>query len=324
MPAPARPSPATRLRYFLGLYALKAAVRTLFFLSRLLAPLPRAQRPAFTKTYACRPSLTNRFFPPLAEKGGTPPLYISIHGGGFALCDAQSDDEFCAAFGARTGALVVSIEYRKAPRWRFPTAVHDVAAVVAAILDDPALCFDRSKVAVGGFSAGGNLALAAAQLDGLRGRVKAAVTFYPVLDWTIPGEEKLAQHPETRGGFLARMAPYFTWGYVGWEQDAADPLLSPTFARRKDLPEWLYFVAAEHDFLETEARVMARKMAGRGEEKEREDAWVDGKVRWECVKGYGHSFTHFDDQGGHKKVWKKTVNDLYERITRWMLDEAFA
>jgi acetyl esterase/lipase len=137
----------------------------------------------YTKNYPCRPHLQNRVFIPKNHKAcELLPLYLDIHGGGFAVCDPQFDDESHTILSNRFNLLVISVNYSKSPAVAFPVPTQDVAAIAQAILEDTSLPIDRSRVAIGGFTAGGNLSLSAAQLPELQGKIKAVVPWYPVTD----------------------------------------------------------------------------------------------------------------------------------------------
>lgn len=111
------------------------------------------------------------------------PLHLDIHGGAFIGGAAEYDARWCAALSERTGAVVVSSQYRYAPRYTFPAAINDIDDVVAYLLKNAEsdLGADPKLLTIGGSSAGGNLALAACQQLALQHpsptSVKAAVTF---------------------------------------------------------------------------------------------------------------------------------------------------
>jgi acetyl esterase/lipase len=107
------------------------------------------------------------------------PLLIDIHGGGFCFGHPAADDSDNSILCHKYGICIVSINYRKAPGYPFPIPVHDAAALIDAVLNDAELPVDKSKVAVCGYSTGGNLSLTATQLCGLNKRVKGVVAFYP-------------------------------------------------------------------------------------------------------------------------------------------------
>lgn len=94
--------------------------------------------------------------------GNRPPVYVHLHGGAFLMRYPRMDDFFVHHVVARTGAAVVNVDYDVAPRHRYPVAqeqAHDVVAWLAQHGGEGGL--DGSRIAVGGFSAGGNLAASA-------------------------------------------------------------------------------------------------------------------------------------------------------------------
>ncbi len=217
------------------------------------------------------------FFPkPQPATAGTPyPLLLTIHGGGFVLGDPTDNDGWNAAFASQHTAVVVALNYSKAPAHPYPTALHDLEALIRAVLADPELApprVSRERVALLGWSAGGNLALAAAQLPSVRAAVYAVVPVYPVADFSVPREVKARarQYKPVLGGFRARpldylfdMMPKFDWAYVCPGQDLRDPLLSPFYAAREALPKRVFMVGCEMDLLGSEAWRMVRRLAGR-------------------------------------------------------------
>ncbi|KAH9832360.1 hypothetical protein Tdes44962_MAKER08808 [Teratosphaeria destructans] len=94
-----------------------------------------------------------------ARRWGGYPVVINFHGGGFTLGTATDDARWCGTVVDECHAIVVSVEYRKAPEMPFPTAVEDGVDAVLWIhehADD--LGIDREKIALSGFSSGGNMA----------------------------------------------------------------------------------------------------------------------------------------------------------------------
>ena len=89
------------------------------------------------------------------------PLIVYFHGGGWVLGNLDTYDSSCRALSADANAVVVSVDYRKAPENKFPAAHDDAyAAYVWAVRNATVLGADPNKVAIVGESAGGNLALA--------------------------------------------------------------------------------------------------------------------------------------------------------------------
>jgi len=313
----------TRLQLGARLWAFKIFVVLALGIFRTVKPSKfQKVAPTYTKKYPVRPTLENRVFIPKHYKSGSKlPLYIDIHGGGFALCDPQTDDEFCHYFANTFGYCVVSINYRKAPLYPFPEAVHDAAEIARAVLVDEDLPVDLSRTAMGGFSAGGNLTLAIAQMDGVREKVKALVPIYPVVDFS--GKYKGEYKPNKQGkpDMLESTSALFNWGYISAQQDRTDPLVSPAFASREMLPQKIYFVGAEDDYLCHEANVMAKKLAGFEKLEASNEAWSRKDIRWETVPDQQHGFTHVEKKGEEEVQRKRVCSELYARIAQWLQKE---
>ncbi|KAK0638033.1 Neutral cholesterol ester hydrolase 1 [Lasiodiplodia hormozganensis] len=337
LPSP-NPLPSPPIRFprnladFCATWTLKAIVRVYTTLLHLLSFLGLRPRPSLTKTYPCAPHSPVRIFlppSPSAHGSSPPPLLISVHGGGFALCAPVVDDSDALHYARHHRIAVANIGYRLAPRSRFPNQVHDVVALVEAILDDQALPVDRSRVAISGYSAGGNLCLAACQLRGLAetGRIKGAVSFYPVTDFSLDHADRVA-----RAQSIARNAPNQNFGWVRWSyvhegQDLRDPLISPTFAPRSKLPKKICLIGCELDMLCDEAERMAEKLAaeeGEGVKRaEGEAGWRTKNVRWEKVLRQPHGFNQFVNFGETKRVAKRRTEQMHAEVAKWLHEEVF-
>ncbi|KAK8137392.1 alpha/beta hydrolase fold protein [Apiospora sp. TS-2023a] len=284
-----------RLDCFVKIWILKALARLAYEAHKVLHPPSPSIQPTLIKRYPCRPSLQTRiFFPPNGghvvdekPKGeGTLPVFFCIHGGGFAVGTPHYDDGFCSMLARRTGMLVVSLDYSKSPLHPFPTGVRDVEALADAVLADSSLPIDPTKVSIGGFSAGGNLALGASQLPLLQNRVKAAVVFYPIVDWSHPQDVKLARRPycpeDAPADSLESSGYWFDWAYVSVGQDRCDPVLSPCYAKPQDLPPWVYMIGAQWDMLRLESQEMIHALAGLEDKKTRRPTLSKGPTsgRW--------------------------------------------
>ncbi|MDI3419083.1 alpha/beta hydrolase [Streptomyces luteolus] len=157
------------------------------------------------------------------------PVVLFLHGGGFTLCDLDSHDGFCRAMADATGAVVVSVDYRRAPEHPFPAAPEDAYTALLWA----AKTYSGRRIAVAGDSAGANLATVLTLLARDRGGPEIAfqALYYPMLDPTRSG----ASHRENAQGYFLT-ADHVRWywrQYLNSEQDAADPYAAPL--RRTDL-----------------------------------------------------------------------------------------
>lgn len=311
-----------RLNCFIRLWIFKFLASLFFAVDRFLHPPPLSLRPTLIKHYPCRPRLQTRiFFPPDYEPGKLLMLYLNVHGGGFALCDPQNDDEFCVMWAKRTGMLIVSLDYSKAPLHPYPTAVYDIAALANSVLADSSLPIEKSKVVIGGFSAGGNLALCASQLPGLKGEIKAALTFYPIVDWSHPPGEKLSMRPYKGGpkDSLEFSSYWFDWGYVSPGQNRRDPLLSPCYAKREDLRPWIYIIGAQWDMLRLESQEMIHKLAGLKGKEDHEQDFESGTYKWTLARGCSHGFTHhFGHKAAKREKREQKCKPIYDEAHQWL------
>lgn len=294
-------------------------------------------KPDLIRVYSCRPFLEVRIFLPKSTNGTqgitddtkpNPPLYIDIHGGAFATCTAIVDDSFCKAWSQRTGMMVASLNYRKSPIHRFPVPVMDIAALARAVLEDETLQFDRKRVVLGGFSAGGTLALSACQLPELQHRIKAVVSFFPIVDWSSPPHVKFAErlYKDKASEPINSVGPTLDWAYVAAGQDRRAKLLSPCFAAKEELPEWVSLIGAQHDMLCREARDMIYSLAERKvPESGWDHGWESGSYKWMLVKGVRHGFTHTHGAPERMSEFRNNVcEQTYNSIHAWLEQKVFA
>jgi len=154
--------------------------------------------------------------------------------------------------------------------------------LISVILADSSVPIDKSRCAIAGFSAGGNLALAATQLEGVKAVFQqhgssgftAVVPVYPGLDRTVTRDFKATQRQykpslspnrNSPTDMLVGAGKAFDWGYIPVGQDLRDPLLSPIFATQENLPSHVFLIACELDLSSHEAWRMACRLAGRPE-----------------------------------------------------------
>ncbi|WP_322769627.1 alpha/beta hydrolase [Frankia sp. Cr1] len=194
---------------------------------------------------------------------GRRPVLTYFHGGGWTLGDLASDDWLCRRLAVGADTVVVSVDYRRAPEHPFPAALNDaVAGYLWAREHAGEIGGDGGSVAVGGWSAGGNLA-AAACLE-LRGEnVPAAqVLLTPAVDATMA----LPSHTENATGFGldAMTGRWFTENYVPDPAQRSNPLVSPLAAvDLSGLPPAVVYTA-EYDVLRDEGEAYANRLEQAG------------------------------------------------------------
>ncbi|KAK4445947.1 Alpha/Beta hydrolase protein [Podospora aff. communis PSN243] len=282
------PSLLSKLSYASHIYGLQSMLNPLHWLrewSEYLSPPDGA--PNIVKTYECRPHLPVRIFFPKSYDETSPatlPTLFTIHGGGFCIGHIRDDDEWNRAFADSQDMLVIALNYSKAPAYPFPTGLYDLEALLLAILADESLPIDRSiapnsrhpRTAILGFSAGGNLALSLCQLPSIHSHPfapAAVLPLYAYLDLSTPCDTKLRNRPyksslspprgDAKDG-LQSLIPTFDWAYIPYDQDLRDPLLSPYFAARENLPPNVCVVATELDLLAHESWRFACRLAKEG------------------------------------------------------------
>jgi len=198
---------------------------------------------------------------------GTPasdaPCLVWIHGGGFVIGDLDSTDSVARKLANRTGAVVVSVDYRLAPEAPFPAAPDDCLAVLEAIVGNPSeLGVDVSRIAVGGDSAGGNLAAVTAISARDQGvPLRHQLLVYPATDLTM-------SHPsivENGEGYLLTKdgMEWFMRHYLG-DQEPKDPKASPLYADRLDGVAPATVITAEFDPLRDEGNAYADRLRDAG------------------------------------------------------------
>jgi len=201
-----------------------------------------------------------------ARKGKTPcPLLVYFHGGGFMLGSLALYDTTCRRLADQGDCAVLSVHYRLAPETQFPGAVLDAYAATRWASDHARLLnIDPGKIAVGGDSAGGNLAAVVAQMaqDSKDFTVALQVLIYPMTDQSraYPSYQRNA-----KGYMLTTAALYwFMDNYIPDPQDRKSPLASPMLRDSlAGLPPALV-ISAEFDPLVDENEAYAERLKAAG------------------------------------------------------------
>jgi acetyl esterase/lipase len=245
------------------------------------------------KSYKARPSIGS-----LSPNSSKPwkgyPILIDFHGGGFSIGKASDDARWATAVAEHNSpsndAVVISVSYRLAPEYPFPTAIEDCASAILWIWSHgTSLGLDVTRTALSGFSAGGNLSLTVpiylhdilsaqktAASKNPQGKIVAIAAFYPSTNWTQTRTERNASNPH-----LIRMAPdsifdFFDASYLyPPPADRSGPLFSPGLASdtllREALPDRIGMITCGGDQLLAEGEAFRKRLKGLGKR-------VDGHV----------------------------------------------
>jgi acetyl esterase len=208
-----------------------AEARVAFMAARpVLAPepMPVAELRDLAIPGAAGP-IPGRLYRPSA--GGALPALVFFHGGGWVVGNVESHDTVCRHLAVRAGCVVVSVDYRLAPEHKFPAAVDDcVTATEWVAANAASLGVDAKRLAVGGDSAGGNLAAVVSLVARDHGTPRLAyqLLIYPALDATM-AQPSIARFAE---GYLLTRATmrWFYDQYLRTPADAADWRVSPLAA----------------------------------------------------------------------------------------------
>jgi cation diffusion facilitator CzcD-associated flavoprotein CzcO/acetyl esterase/lipase len=207
--------------------------------------------------------LPYRLYRPAGPSEAPRPLVVYFHGGGWVLGNLDSDDPLCRDLCARSGAVVVSVNYRHAPEARFPAAALDAfAAVQWAAANAIELGGIPGQLAVAGWSAGGNVAAVACQLarDAGGPEVSGQLLLTPAVDsdLTRPSYEENGD-----GYILTLPLMRWFWDHYADPADRGDPRAAPLRGNLAGLPP-ACIVAADFDPLRDEGVAYARALEAAG------------------------------------------------------------
>jgi acetyl esterase len=191
------------------------------------------------------------------------PVLVYLHGGGWVCGSVQTHDEPCRTLANLSGCAVLSVDYRLAPEYKFPAQLDDSIAALRWVRSRAGeLGLDGSRIALGGDSAGGNLAISAAMTAGVPLRFLLLV--YPCTDLRMVSP---SVKENSAGPFLTEsIMRWFVAHYVDGAAGVDDPLVSPLLATDEQLsvlPPSLV-VTAQYDVLRDEGEAFAHRLASLG------------------------------------------------------------
>lgn len=229
------------------------------------------------------------------RKIGRWPVVVNFHGGGFTIGNGTDDARFARFVLEKAHAIFVSVDYRLAPEYPFPTAVEDGAdALLYIIKNAEDLRVDPNKIATSGFSAGGNIAITAPlQLSQLQKtqtlpnhRVVALATWYPITDYTLTREERRLTAIRPEECLSPALTDLFDASYLyPPELNLADPYLSPSKAPdellKEGIPDKVLFYTCEWDMLLHEGEELSQRLKSLPLSKD---------VRYTMIRGVAHGW----------------------------------
>jgi len=243
------------------------------------------------------------------------PVIVNFHGGGFTIGTGLDDVRWCHAVTQQLNAVVISVEYRLAPEYPFPTAVEDGTDVLLWLETHAALHnLDATRIAISGFSAGGNMCFSvplrlhyelSLHPRPTSSRIVALAAFYPSTDFTATRASRRATNVRPDKELPKVFTDLFDASYLHPPKDVAmdNPFLSPAMAGDKEVlaafPEDIMLVLCEWDELRAEGERWRDRLRGLG------------KTVWsELVEGVAHGWDK-----GPNPVWEDgKARAVYGRV----------
>lgn len=238
----------------------------------------------------------------IPEGQGPFPIFIYYHGGGWVLGDIEVMDASCRMLANRTASIVVSVNYRLAPEYKFPTPVEDAYTALEWVYEKgTSFNGDVTRLVVGGDSSGGNLATVVTMMarDRKSPNITAQVLIYPVTNLEFNTES----HQAFAKGFgLDReQLIWFRDHYVRNDEDRYNEYASPLVAEDlSGLPPAIV-ITAENDVLRDEGIAYAERLKKFGVQ-----------VEYVCELGMIHGFF------AHMAIFSKNIESTVSKIDNFL------
>lgn len=213
---------------------------------------------------------------------------LYLHGGGWIMGNLTSHDALCRALANRSGAVVVSVDYRLAPETQFPGPLEDCERALRWVVD----AYPGEPVAVAGDSAGANLAtvLARRARDAGAPELRFQLLFYPPTDAAC-ATTSYQRFGADEGFGLGREQMLYCWAAYATGNSARSPDVSPLRAADLSRLPPAYVALASHDPLRDEAEDYADRLRAAGVDVEVR-VWpgtVHGFIRWRAGVDVAHA-----------------------------------
>jgi acetyl esterase len=227
-----------------------------------IAGLPNSVK---TRDLVIRTGLSARLYTPEASDELLP-LLVYLHGGGWAAGSVETHDPFCRLLSQAAATVILSVEYRLAPENPFPAGLDDTLVATEWAREHASrLGADAQRLALGGDSAGANLAAVAANRICSGGGVdalQALLLLYPVMDHPSAGHASYVERG-TGCGLEASLMEWF-WNLYAAGVAPDDPEISPLRASTLPALPPTLVATAEYDPLRDEGVAYAEKLQAAG------------------------------------------------------------
>ncbi len=256
------------------------------------------------------PSKETRFIitRPADDDGSALPAYVNLHGGGFTIGSPELEERFCHKTANETHCVTINVDYGLAPEYRFPIAVEECYSVLQWIHKNATdLNINDKKIALGGHSAGANLAAVASILAIERGgflpccQILDCAPFYLNDSPPFDGFDDGLELP------MEKLSSFFRACYFSDLSEATDPKASPLYAQNlHGLPPTL-IVTAGKDRRKDGAERFAGLLRNSGV-----------SVVYKCFEKSMHGFTVEPDKGPHEEAveaWSLINSYIREHFT---------
>src|ERR1700761_7120890 len=204
-----------------------------------------------------------------------------------------TDTSFCALVASRLGCIVLDSDYRKSPEYPFPAALEDAEDVIAYILSNPST-FDVNRITVGGFSAGGNIAMSLAATRMGKDQCRGVIGIYANPDMT-----RLLPAPEKEFVSGSVLSPW-------WRTFFYKCFINPRTASKNDLalspgldpslfPKYVFLACGTADTLYIPGNELIRRL-------KEEQGYGEDEAVWLSVDKVAHGFDKVVEEGSVTEV----------------------
>jgi len=189
------------------------------------------------------------------------PVLVYFHGGGWVVGNLDTHDSCCRALAANAGSAVLSVDYRLAPEHKFPAAAEDAYAATCWVAEKGvSFDLDPARIAVGGDSAGGNLATVVCLMarDRSGPRLCHQLLVYPVTNYSF---DTLSYRENAEGYYLTHEKMIYFWNqYLPDEASGRHPYASPLQAEDLAALPPALIITARYDPLRDEGEDYANRL----------------------------------------------------------------